>query len=226
MNVLYAKFDSKQVNEILGNAVSYSYGFLEGVEMNQIEFNRKLGEFTVDVFGKYMDSRARVNPQAFHHIYEWNQVGNEGARLFELKSKASKRVINFTGKFLPSRTVSDGSSEPFKDKANIMENAIAITIEPKNSDVLVFQDNGDTVFSMSAIHIANPGGDAVAGSFGKATEEFFSSYFTNALLKPFIKELETPKEFAQSFSAGTKGGKPVGIKSGKKYINSARMVIE
>jgi hypothetical protein len=226
MTVLYAKFDSKEVNRILGNAVSYSYGFLDGIEVDQIEFNRRLGEFTVDAFGKYMDSRARVNPQAFHHIYEWNQAGNDGARLFELKSKASKRVINFTGKFLPSRTVSEGSSEPFTDKANVMENAIAITIEPKNSDVLVFEYEGDTVFSMSAIHIANPGGDAVAGSFGKATEDFFSNYFTNALLRPFIKELETPREFAHSFSSGTRGGKSVGVKAGRKYINSARMVIE
>jgi hypothetical protein len=224
--VLYAKFDSKEVNRILGNTVSYSYGFLDGIEIDQIEFNRKLGEFTVDAFGKYMDSRARVNPQAFHHIYEWNQVGNDSARLFELKSRASKRVINFTGKFLPSRSLSEGSSEPFKDKANVMENAIAITIEPKNSDVLAFEYEGETVFSMSAIHIENPGGDAVAGSFGRATEDFFSNYFTNALLKPFIKELERPKEFSQSFSSGTRGGKSVGIKAGRKYINSARMVIE
>jgi hypothetical protein len=226
MNVLRAKFDSKEINKILGNAISYSYGFLEGVDIDQILFNQRLGEFTVDAFGKYIDSRARVNPQAFHHIYEWNQVGQEGSRLFELKAKASKRVIHFDGKFLPSKTVSEGSSEPFKDKANIMENAIAITIEPKNSDVLVFQDQGETVFSMSAIHIANPGGDAVEGSFGRATEDFFSNYFTNALLKPFMKQLENPKQFADSFSSGTKMGSSAGINAGRKYINSARMVIE
>lgn len=224
--MLYAKFDSKEVNRILGNAVSYSYGFLEGVDIDQIEFNQKLGDFTVDAFGKYMDSRARVNPQAFHHIYEWNQVGNENARLFELKAKASKRIINFSGKFLSSKTTSNTSTEPFINKAEIMENAIAITIAPKNSEVLVFEDDGETVFTMNTIHIANPGGDAVAGSFGRATEDFFSNYFTNALLKPFIKELEIPKEFSQSFRSGTKGGKPVGVKAGKRYIRSAGMVIE
>lgn len=224
--MLRAKFDSREINKILGNAVSYSYGFLEGIDIDQIVFNQRLGEFTVDAFGKYMDSRARVNPQAFHHIYEWNQVGQENARLFELNVKASKRVIHFSGKFLPSVTVSNGSTEPFRDKANIMENSIAITIEPKNSEVLVFQDEGETVFSMSAIHIANPGGDAVAGSFGKATEDFFSNYFTNALLEPFMKQLQEPKEFKQSFSAGTKMGKTVGVRAGRKYISSPRMVIE
>jgi hypothetical protein len=226
MNVLYAKFDSKEINRILGNTVSYSYGFLDGIDMDQIWFNQKLGEFTVDAFGKYMDSRARVNPQAFHHIYEWNQVGKESGRLFELKAKASKRIINFNGKFLASKTTSNTSTEPFRNKANVMENAIAITIAPKNSDVLVFEYEGETVFTMNSIHIENPGGDEVAGSFGKATEDFFSNYFTNALLRPFIKELEIPKEFAQSFSSGTRSGKSAGVKAGKRYIRSAGMVIE
>lgn len=224
--MLHAKIDSKQINKVLGNTISYSYGFLDGIDLDQIIFNQRLGEFVVDAFGKYMDSRARVNPQAFHHIYEWNQVGQENARLFELTPKASKRVIHFSGKFLPSTTVSEGSTQPFTNKANIMENSISITIEPKNSDVLVFQNEGETVFSMSAIHIDNPGGDAVAGSFGRAVEDFFSNYFTNALLKPFMKQLENPKEFTQSFREGTRVGASAGIRAGRKYLNSARMVIE
>jgi hypothetical protein len=224
--VLYAKFDSKEINRVLGNTVSYSYGFLEGIDMDQIWFNQKLGEFTVEAFGKYMDSRARVNPQAFHHIYEWNQVGKESGRLFELKAKASKRMINFNGKFLPSKTTSNTSTEPFKNKANVMENAIAITIAPKNSDVLVFEYEGETVFTTKSIYIENPGGDDVAGSFGKATEDFFSNYFTNALLRPFIKELEIPKEFTQSFNSGARVGKSAGVKAGKRYIRSSGMVIE
>lgn len=226
MNVLRVKVDSKEINKILGNTISYSYGFLKGIDIDQIMFNQRLGEFTVDAFGKYIDSRARVNPQAFHHIYEWNKVGQESSRLFQLDVRATKKNIHFTGKFLPSKSIADGSSEPFINKANIMENSIEITIKPKNSDVLAFEYEGETVFSMGPIYIENPGGDEVAGSFGNATEDFFSNYFTNALLKPFMKQLETPKEFKESFSAGVKTGSSVGIAAGRKYINSAKVVIE
>lgn len=221
-----AKFDSKEINKILNNTVSYSYGFLKGIDIEQIEFNQRLGEFTVDAFGKYMDSRARMNPQAFHHIYEWNKVGQKSSRLFRIDVKATKRKIHFTGEFLPSKSISSESSEAFVNKANIMENAIQITIEPKNADVLAFEYEGETVFSMGPILIANPGGDEVAGSFGNASEDFFSNYFTNALLKPFMKKLETPKEFKEYFSSGAKAGSSAGISAGRKYISSAKAVIE
>ena len=199
---------------------------MDGIEINQILFNERLAEFTVEALNKYIDSRARVNPEALHHVYEWNQSGKESARLFQITPKVSKRVLTFTGKFLPSRTASNESAEPFVDKANIMENAISITIEPKNSDVLAFTVDGETVFSTTAIHIANPGGDEVAGSFGRTVEQFFSDYFTNALLKPFLKQLQTPSEYYKSFSVGAKVGNSVGIKAGRDYINSARMTIE
>ena len=45
MNVLRVKIDSRKVNKILDNAVKYSYGFLDGVDMEQIVFNQRLGEF-------------------------------------------------------------------------------------------------------------------------------------------------------------------------------------
>lgn len=216
-----ARIDSKLVNEVLGNAVKYSYGFLEGADLGQIEFNQKLGLFTVEALGKYIDSQARMNPEALHHVYEWGAVGNEGARLFNIKSRASKRVIHFEGKFLKSKSTAPNSSTPFVDKANVMENAIGVTIEPKNSPVLVFEDDGETVFTMNSIYVANPGGDAVAGSFGRVVEDFFGNYFTNSLLAPFMATLAKANEFSDNFAAGTKGGKPVGIAAGLKYMKSA-----
>jgi hypothetical protein len=73
--VLYAKVDSKQINSILTNTVKYSYGFLDGVEMDQILFNQKLGEFTVDALNKFVDSQARANPDSLHHVYEMKVEG-------------------------------------------------------------------------------------------------------------------------------------------------------
>lgn len=220
------RYDTKELNKILENSVSYSYGFLDGVDISQLEFNIKLGEFTVDALNKYIDAAARANPESLHHVYEWNETGSSSARLFKISSKASKNVIRFDGKFLKSKSVSQPNSEPFTDKAYIMENAIAIEVEPRNN-VLAFESNGETVFTTNSIYIENPGGDAVAGSFGRTVDDFFTNYFTNALLKPFIDHLKNPKEFAEYFPSGAKGGgKATGIRAGRQYISSTGVRIE
>lgn len=217
--MLRVKVDSKQVNKILGNTVKYSYGFLEGIDMEEIVFNQRLAEYTVDVLNKYIDSNARMNPSAFHHIYEWNQVGQESARLFKLTPKVSKRIITITGNFLKSKSPND-DGYVFYNKAEIMENGISLTIEPKNSEVLVFEDNGETVFTANSVYVAHPGGEAVEGSFAQIVEEFFASYFTNAFLAPLLKDLATPDEYERMFSAGARGGgNRIGIVAGKKYLD-------
>ena len=225
--MLRVRIDSKEINNRLGNAVKFSYGFLEGVDMGQIEFNQRLAAFTVEALGKYVDSHARMNPSALHHVYEWNAVGSEGGRLFSFKGEASKRVIHITGKFLNSTSVSETSTTPFTDKAEIMENGIAITISPKNGDVLAFEDDGEMVFTRNEIYIAHPGGDEVAGSFGRTVDEFFESYFSVHLLKPFLSALSRPKAFVNRFPEGVMGGGTgTGIKAGNEYLRSAGAGIE
>jgi hypothetical protein len=222
--LLNVRFDAKEFTKVLKNSVSYSKGFLDGVNIQTIEFNKELGNFTIEVLNKYIDSRAKANPMSLHHVYEWNQVGNPSARLFEITSTASKNLIKFSGHFLSSTSVSSNSDEPFTDKANVMENAIEITIEPKNSDFLAFEVDGETVFTRNAIHIAHPGGDAVAGSFGSTVDDFFSSYFTNAFLKPFLEKLSIAKEYTDSFSANASSS--AGINAGKKYLRLPGGIIE
>ena len=210
--------NSKELNKKLNNVVQYSNGFFEGVEMERIHFNRILGGYTAEALGYYIDSKARSNPDSLHHIYEWNRVGDKGARLFSFNVNATKSNISFLGKFMPSKSVSENSSQPFTNKAEIMENKIAITIEPKNSDVLVFEDDGELVFTASSVYIANPGGDKVAGSFGSVVDEFFSVYFTNSVLAPVVKDLENIREFTDKFSQGSKSGRSVGVSAGRKYM--------
>jgi hypothetical protein len=216
--VIKTKFDTAKLNKTLNNVSNYSFGFLQGIEIEQINFNRFLGGYTAESLGYYIDSKARSNPKSFHHVYEWNKVGNKGARLFSFNVNATKNNISFLGKFIPSKSISENSSQPFVDKANIMENRIAITVEPKNSDVLVFEDDGELVFTASSVYIANPGGDEVAGSFGEVVDEFFSAYFTNSVLRPIMKDLENLKEFIDKFSQGAKSGKSVGVSAGRKYM--------
>lgn len=220
------KFNNREVDKILNNSVKYSNGFLNGVDLGQIFFMNELGQFVIESLGQYIDSQARANPDSLHHVYEWGSVGNRSARLFDFDVSSTKTLISISGKFLPSRSISENSSEPFINKAYIMENAISITISPKNSDVLVFEDEGETVFTRNSILVESPGGDAVANSFGRTVDMFFSNYFTNALLVPFMKKLSVAKEFPDYFPQGTRVGYSIGVKAGKKYISSSGMVLE
>jgi hypothetical protein len=217
--MINVKINAMQLNKTLNNVVDYSEGFLKGIDMKSIEFNNEVANFTHAALNKYIDSQARMNPLRLHHVYEWGKAGNQSSRLFEFDTRVLGRTISFSGKFLPSKSISNTSSEPFVNKANIMENDIQVVIEPKNSDVLVFENNGETVFTTNAIYIDHPGGDEVAGSFGETVSNFFDNYFTNGLLKPLINKLSTASEFAASFSSGAKSGSNVGIRAGKEYLN-------
>ena len=87
------KFDGTQLNKILKNAVSYSQGYLEGVEFSKPQFYQELATCTLDTMNKYIDSQARMNPEKLHHVYEWGMVGSEKGRLFKFDVNASKNNI-------------------------------------------------------------------------------------------------------------------------------------
>jgi len=220
--MIQVMFDTKNFSRIMQNTVAYSNGFIRGIETNRVRFNEQLGELASEMLKKYIDSRARVERESLHHVYEWDAVGSTSGRLFEIESRASASNITFWGKFLPSRSVSDSSGDPFVSKAEIMENAILIEVTPKN-DVLAFESDGETVFTTDTVYIANPGGDEVAGSFGKVVEEFFDSHFTAQVLAQtgLLKKLSNPKEYAQYFSAGARGGGSIlGKHAGRRYLTT------
>lgn len=218
------KFDGRKMSKTLKNSIKYSEGFLDGVDIKSIDFNNQLADFTSLALKKYIDSQARMNPLKFHHVYEWGKAGNASSRLFDFDTKVSKKTVTIIGSFLPSKSISETSSEPFRDKANIMENSIQVVIEPKNSNVLVFEDKGETVFTTNAIYIDHPGGDEVAGSFGDTVNNFFENYFTNGLLKPLIDKLSNPVDFSKSFPSGARTGRGAGINAGKQYLNIKEIV--
>jgi hypothetical protein len=214
-------FDNKELNKILKNSVAYSNGFLQGAELNLVVFNKKLSDIVAEALKKYIDAKARISPESLHHVYEWNRVGDPSARLFEIDCTATKNTITLYGKFLESRSTSESSDEPFRDKARVMENRIAVEIEPRE-DVLAFEVDGEPVFTTNSIYIANPGGDEVAGSFGRAVEEFFGTYFNTTFLRQsgILDNIKYPKEFGRNFSSGAKsGGRATGLNAGRKYMD-------
>lgn len=215
------RYDTKSFSTTLKNTVEYSLGFLDGAKMGTIIFNTKLAQITEEALKQYIDVKSRANPESLHHVYEWNRVGDPSARLFEINAVASKNSIVFSGQFISSKSVSETSNEPFVDKANIMENAISILIEPRSSDFLAFDVDGQQVFTVNSVFIENPGGDEVAGSFGRAVDDFFEVYFTSTVLRQsgIFEQLSFPKEFAQNFASGAKMGRGMGRKAGMEYMN-------
>lgn len=212
------KIDPREFQRKLNRSISYSQGFVDGINMQKITFMRFLGGFTAEALGKYIDSMARTNPERLHHVYEPNMVGNEGGRLFSFNVIATANTITFQGKFLPSKRPSSSSREPFRDKANIMENRIAIDVEPKEASALVFEDGGETIFVNTAITIEHPGGDAVANAFGQTVNSFFEEYFVSAFLAPLLKDLSTAEEFLAGFNTG---GRPAGVRAGRQYLKAS-----
>lgn len=215
--MLRVNFNTIDFNRAFVNVSQYGYGFLDGIDMEKITFNRFLGGFTAEALGQYIDAMARMNPSSLHHVYEWGATGSQSGRLFKFNVDANKYSIIINGSFLPSKSVSPTGTEPFVNKAEIMENGISVTIRPKNSPVLVFEDDGETVFTASDVYVAHPGGPAVENSFANAIEMFFGQYFTNALLSPLLKDLETADEFVTNFGAAKNGGRPAGVRAGRQY---------
>jgi uncharacterized protein YuzE len=215
------KYDTKIFTKTMRNAVAYSNGFADGIQLNRTRFNQQLGNVAVEMLNKYIDSRARIDQDSLHHVYEWGMAGSPGGRLFRIQAKASPSNIVFFGDFLSSRSVSDTSEEPFVNKAEVMENAILVEVSPKGKVLAFESEEGETVFTTDTVYIANPGGDAVAGSFGKIIEEFFDSHFTAQVLiqTGLMKKLSYPVEFSSGFAAGASGGgRAVGINAGQKYL--------
>ncbi len=224
--MISVRFNNAQLAKVLNNTTKYGKGFTDGIEMDRYFFMSELAEYTIQALKKYIDSQAKASPDSLHHVYEWGQVGSPSARLFEIDPIVTSSYIRFAGYFLPSNSISDTATEPFIYKAETMENGITIVVAPAMADYLRFEVNDQIVFTKSAVTIEHPGGDAVAGSFGRVVDTFFTAYFTNALLQPFLKELATAEEFSQYFPQGAKGGGySVGFKAGKAYIRSAGMKI-
>ena len=221
--MIKVKLDSKMFMKEMNNVMKYSIGFLDGVQSGKTMLLKNIGVQTIEILKQYVDSNARANPQMLHHMYEWNSTGSPQARLFDFDYTVSNLGLSVLSSFRQSTSVKNGSNVPFYDKARIMEEGIPVTIVPKKSNVLVFEENGDMVFSKGPIEIDNPGGNYVAGSFNKTVDEFFNKYFTQAFLRTsgLSQYLENPVIFKNNLPKGKRSGRSQGISTGYRWIANA-----
>lgn len=207
----------------LMNVIGYSEGFLEGVQNGKKSLFKNLGDSVRQQLEEFIDSNARVNPQALHHVYEWYQTGSPSARLFDIEYTVSNLGLSLKSTFTQSSSIKDGSTVPFYDKARIMEDGVPVTIRPKKSGVLVFDDNGETVFTKNPIRVQEPGGSEVRGSYEATFDSFFQNYFSQAFLSSsgMGNYLKNPTIYKRNFAASKRGGRSLGVETGIRWIMNA-----
>lgn len=218
------KINNKQFMRDMDNTIGYMFGFIDGVKQGFPSFLRQLGAISVEGLKQYIDSNARVNPQLMHHVYEWYQTGSPDARLFDISYVVNGAGLSFNSTFRQSASVKNGSKVPFYNKAEIMENGIPVTIVPKQR-VLVFEENGENIFTSKPVTVDNPGG-IVEGEYKRVFDSFFSRYFRQSFLEitGIASYLRNPRDFSINFSSGKRGGRSRGINVGKRWIQKAGLV--
>jgi hypothetical protein len=217
--------NTKSFEKQMNNIVNYSFGFLDGVQKGKSVFLNNLGHGVLTALYDYIDASARSNPRAMHHIYEWMQTGSPEARLYDLNYTVSNLGLSFKSKFTQSQSFSRNSNTPFYDKARIMEQGIPVKIAPVKSDVLVFEANGETVFTRKEVTVENPGGTEVVGSFERAVDEFMLGYFKQSFIRAsgLYDYISKPVLYKANFAAGSRMGRAKGVDTGFKWIANARV---
>ena len=222
--MIRARVNGDKVVKMLRNSVEYSSAFATELKRNQDVLNKKHGEESIDAFYEYLDGLARSHPGMLHHVYEWGEVGDPMARLFELGLSVNKTSAVVDTTFLFSDQPASESGHIFEDKARVMEYGESVTVNEVDAKALFFEIDGEEVFRKGPIFIANPGGTEVRGSFVKAFNEFYGSYFTEVHLKAirFYQYFQNPKVFETYFASATKGGASAkGKKAALSWIMNA-----
>lgn len=213
--------DTRKFKNEMNNVIRYTEGFLEGAQVGKKKFLFILGEKVKEVLEQYIDSNARVNPEALKHVYEWYQNGSPEARLFDIDYTVSNLGLSFKSSFRQSTQIKAGSREPFYNKAKIMENGVGVKIKPKYAKYLAFEvPGGRTVFTKGPVRVNNPGGDDARGGFEKTFDEFFTKYFTQAFLSSsgLLAKFSNPIAYKRDLPLAKRTGRAAGVRSGYRWV--------
>ena len=201
------------------NVVEYSFGFFEGAQKGKKELLNDLGNKLIIVIGEYVDASARVNPSRLHHVYEWDRAGSNSARLFDFDKIVSASSVRLKYSFTQSQSVRAGSTDPFFDKAEVMEAGMPVTIKPSRSAVLRFEIDGQEIFTSNPVTVNNPGGEQAQNGFKMTIDEFFRTFSQSILETTGIgKRLRDLNIFVSKMGIGGRIG---GRSTGYQWISSA-----
>lgn len=219
--MIKVKMDTEKFVAELKNIAGYAEGFLQGVESGEKIFAENLGREAIEDLKEFIDANARLSPETMHHVYEWYLSGSPDARLFDIEYEASSGGLSVYSTFRQSASVRNGSTTPFYNKAEIMENGIPVIIKPVRAQALVFNDDGATVFTKGPVKVTEPGGDAVQGSYERVFDAFFNSYFAQSFLQhsQVMQKLRQANPFYTNFPNAKRGGRAVGVSTGRKWIS-------
>lgn len=218
---LNISFDDSSFFRDMENFVGYSKGFFDGVELGKPKMMKNLSYQIKEILYEYVDSMARIDPQKLSHVYEWYMSGNAGERLYNLDCVSTGRGIAFSYTLSQSKSIQNGSTTPFYDKAMIMESGVPITITPKGNGPLVFQDNGESVFTRKPVQVDHPGGPAAQNGFADTLKEFFSQYISQSLLDVtgIRQQFEDMSDFKNNMPAALTSGYSLGVSVGERWIS-------
>jgi hypothetical protein len=217
--MIKVRFDNKMFKKDMDNLTEYAVGFLDGVQRGKVELLKEIGQRASEILYEYIDSAARVSPSSLHHVYEWYQTGGPEARLFDIQYRAAAGSLSMSATFTQSRSVKNGASVPFYNKASIMERGISVVIRPRVAKALRFEDGGEEVFTQGPVVVNSPGGGAVVGGFDRVFSEFFERYFTQSFMEVsgLAARIRNTSAFVRSFNRGRTGGKGLGNEVGYRW---------
>ena len=148
-----------------------------------ITTKRFLSDFSVE---------AAQNPKKYHHMYEWNKIGNNNQKLFKVKRgnlgagdlsitfnfgksntsvpiPAALRVPGRSGRSVKKRSI-------FQNKADVMESGRPVTFTTRQY-IAFLSGNDDKIHFLpprTLVQILNPGGRLTTGSFDKYVVRWYS----------------------------------------------------
>jgi hypothetical protein len=167
--------DTGKMPEKIMAAAQYHTGTLSELHNTPTNKNiviRNALEIVGEYFGFYMDNIARRDPRSFHHVYEKDKTGQRNARLFYYTISGSGGAPSIQYSFKDA-TAPENSGQVFRKKAFIMEDGNPITIRPRSGKFLVFDVDGEKIFTKQS-YVPNPGGTQVSGSFQRTFEDYMN----------------------------------------------------
>lgn len=236
------------------SGANYLTGFMKTMS-TEIKTDQHMGPILkyvhselAQVFDDYMTALSTAMPSRFHHVYEWNQIGNPAAKLWKnvLRGHGGNRVA--TWEWRASKTIVPVTEEAqeqgvkqihvFVWKAPVMEYSTNITIKPKRGTGLAYftgpvsePGRWKLNFTKNPIDVQNPGGMEVKGAFTAAYLEWWSdsggagAEFATRIQRVLEKDFaDMPLNFKKGSRSRTKTfsitGESAGAKAAQAWLRA------